>query len=313
MAKRNDPEKYGKVDWKSIVMLDEASPTGITWLVSKPRQHIVAGTPAGYFRKSAREGRQTKYQASLYYSDNKVKSYYSVANIIRILKGEPLSPTKEEFKFREDTSAWIQANSNNVWWAIHTQCNTPAILSRLRRARLIGSVGYRFDPDFLQDVFTEACTSFNKHYDKTKGAETTYMHQCVWSAIDKLVSKEITARKHFPIVGQFGEADRKHDCADNMTSFVYHPDPTDHVAEIDQADAMAVAKAKLDATAARIFQRDKHNQEPSRKKIFDLLMQGYTQLEIAKKLKISRQRVHQLRDSMMKLLKHSVPSTSSIP
>lgn len=289
-----DGARYAKIPWKDLLYLDETSPTGLRWKKDSGANGVKADSPAGTVNVVAAKPKRNRRPYTQMYVMYKGKRYSSRV-IVKILKDEPL-PLKVVVNprmFNEHNSKWIQENPKVVWARITRLLHSPSINARLSYNNLLDDSG-NCDPDFLQDVFSDACRSFNRSFRKELGyRETTFMWSCVKTAVKKNLDTIATRNSYVRVAVPD---------SDDLTPADYAPAREVGVNRYIEDEYKQHLLQSVKATASAIFQRSPKRGKLA-EKVFHLLMKGMTLREVAKRLSISYELVRSYRDWYTKMIR----------
>lgn len=294
MLTEKDLQRYKDVPWDQYFYLDDTSPTGLRWKTTLKNSRTNPGDVAGSVVLKC-TNRNKPYN---YVSVTLKGTHYSVIVILQLLKGEHVATVGEQIPFTERNSAWLTANVDNVWWTIHRHLRLSSNRAQARASRVIDRTD-TYDEDFLQDVFSDTCLTFNRNYTPDKGEETTHIWWCAKGAI----SKAFRAR--------YSYASRTLNDTNEHENAIAEAITPDHVAGLIEVEKVSTIQSHVRATVDRLFKcaaecsdrRFRTSPSSKARAVFDLHMKGMRDKEIAKELKISRQRVAQYQQWYMRKLK----------
>jgi len=295
MLTEKDLKRYKEIPWDQYFYLDDTSPTGLRWKQPLRHSNVNPGDVAGSVTLKCADRKKPYNYTSVSFQ----RTSYSVSVIIQLLKGEHVLTVGEQIPFTESNAAWVSANASNVWWTIHEHLAVPSNIAQARASRVIDKAG-TYDEDFLQDVFSDTCLTFNRNYEPSKGKPTTHIWWCAKGAISKAFRSK------------YSYASRTINGTNEDDNPIAEATTPDHVADILQVERRETIIRHVHATVDRLFEcslnskdrRFRTRPDNKARAVFDLQMKGLKDKEIARELKISRQRVGQYQQWYMRKLKH---------
>lgn len=292
-----DGSRYASIPWKDLLYLDDTSPTGLRWKIDSGANGVKAGAVAGTVNVVPAKPKRNRNPYTQMYVMYKRKRYSSRV-LVKLLKDEPVAykVVVNPRMFNEHNSKWIQENPKVVWARITRLLHCPSINARLGYNNLLDDKG-NCDPDFLQDVFSDACRAFNRSFRKELGyRETTFMWSCVKTAVKKNLDTIATRQSYVKVAVPD---------SDDLTPADYAPDRNVGVNSYIEEEYKQTLLKSVKATASAIFQRSPKRGEMARK-VFNLMMKGMTLRQVASRLGISYELVRSYRDWYTKMIRQEL-------